>query len=327
MRPTAPAALGARGRPRAPGTGRSAARGTEAAPLAGRGGPAPGEPRPPPAPAERHRAEGDPAAPEPRAGSARSGRDDRERLGSAPHLPPAGPAALTSAPRGSDRRGSVGPCRQPSPQIAIPPQKFPGGRECSRARHSVPGHGRKHPQMRWYYTDLCMQFLLALIVELVVKRQTLEKLQLRKDLLEQEKDEFAVALGKAERSVAELTGAQNKLNAERTDLQAAAAKMSSINEALALDKVQLNKHVWQLEQEKEVLSAKVDEMEREKISEQEKLNFCERANEELCVEKARLEQLLKEAEEQQEQLWMELRTLGEEEAETQEKFRQVRPKM
>ncbi|XP_039418961.1 centrosome-associated protein CEP250-like [Corvus cornix cornix] len=172
-----------------------------------------------------------------------------------------------------------------------------------------------------------MQFLLALIVELVVKRQTLEKLQLRKDLLEQEKDEFAVALEKAERSVAELTGAQNKLNAERTDLQAAAAKMSSINEALALDKVQLNKHVWQLEQEKEVLSAKVDEMEREKISEQEKLNFCERANEELCVEKARLEQLLKEAEEQQEQLWMELRTLGEEKAETQEKFRQVRPKM
>ncbi|XP_048177963.1 centrosome-associated protein CEP250 isoform X2 [Corvus hawaiiensis] len=159
--------------------------------------------------------------------------------------------------------------------------------------------------------------------ELVVKRQTLEKLQLQKDLLEQEKDEFAVALEKAERSVAELTGAQNKLNAEKTDLQAAAAKMSSINEALALDKVQLNKHVWQLEQEKEVLSAKVDEMEREKISEQEKLNFCERANEELCIEKARLEQLLKEAEEQQEQLWMELRTLGEEKAETQEKFHQV----
>nr|XP_041576235.1 centrosome-associated protein CEP250 isoform X6 [Taeniopygia guttata] len=127
----------------------------------------------------------------------------------------------------------------------------------------------------------------------------------------------------AERSVAELTGAQNKLNAERADLQAAAAKMSSINEALALDKVQLNKYVWQLEQEKEVLSAKVDEMEREKICEQEKLNLCERANKELCAEKARLEQLLQEAEEQREELWLELRTLGEEKAETQEKFRQV----
>lgn len=46
--------------------------------------------------------------------------------------------------------------------------------------------------------------------------------------------------------MAELTGAQNKLNAERADLQAAAAKMSSINEALALDKVQLNKYVWQV---------------------------------------------------------------------------------
>ncbi|XP_077643163.1 centrosome-associated protein CEP250 isoform X3 [Lonchura striata] len=159
--------------------------------------------------------------------------------------------------------------------------------------------------------------------ELVVKGQTLEKLQLQKDLLEQEKDEFTMALEKAERSVAELTGAQNKLNAERADLQAAAAKMSSINEALALDKVQLNKYVWQLEQEKEVLSAKVDEMERAKICEQEKLNFCERANKELYAEKAQLEQLLKEAEEQREELWLELRTLGEEKAETLEKFCQV----
>ncbi|XP_057891973.1 centrosome-associated protein CEP250 isoform X1 [Melospiza georgiana] len=162
--------------------------------------------------------------------------------------------------------------------------------------------------------------------ELVVQRQTLEKLQLQKDLLEQEKDEFARALEKAERSVAELTGAQNKLNAERADLQAAAAKMSSINEAFALDKVQLNKYVWQLEQEKEALSAKVDEMETAKICEQEKLNFCERANKELCAEKARLEQLLKEAEEQREELWLELRTLGEEKAETQEKFHQVSQK-
>lgn len=75
------------------------------------------------------------------------------------------------------------------------------------------------------------------------------------------------------------------------------------------------------------MSAKVDEMERAKTSEQEKLNLCERANEELCVEKAQLEQLLKEAEEQREQLWMELKTLGEEKAEMQEKFRQVRPKV
>uniref|UniRef100_A0A8C5TD00 Centrosomal protein 250 n=1 Tax=Malurus cyaneus samueli TaxID=2593467 RepID=A0A8C5TD00_9PASS len=157
--------------------------------------------------------------------------------------------------------------------------------------------------------------------ELVVKRQAMEKLQLQKDLLEQEKDEFAMALEKAERSVAELTGAQNKLNAERADLQAAAAKMSSINEALALDKVQLNKHVWQVSGvARDVARCSMDEMERAKISEQEKLNFCERANEELCTEKARLKKLLKEAEEQREELWMQLRTLGEEKAETQEKL-------
>lgn len=50
----------------------------------------------------------------------------------------------------------------------------------------------------------------------------------------------------AEQSVAELTGAQNKLTAEIADLQVAAANMSSINEALALDKVQLNKLVLQV---------------------------------------------------------------------------------
>lgn len=68
-------------------------------------------------------------------------------------------------------------------------------------------------------------------------------------------------------------------------------------------------------------------MERAKICEQEKLNFCERANKELCAEKARLEQLLKEAEEQREELWLELRTLREEKAETQEKFHQVTESM
>ncbi|XP_075022243.1 fibrous sheath-interacting protein 2-like [Calonectris borealis] len=96
--------------------------------------------------------------------------------------------------------------------------------------------------------------------------------------------------------------------------------MSSINEALVLDKVQLKKLVLQLEQENDVLSAKVDKMERAKISDQEKLNLCERTNEELCTEKGHLEQLLKKAEEQQEGLQVELRILVEEKAETQEKL-------
>lgn len=50
----------------------------------------------------------------------------------------------------------------------------------------------------------------------------------------------------AEQSVAELTGAQNKQSSEIADLHVATAKMSSINEALALDKVQLNKLVLQV---------------------------------------------------------------------------------
>ncbi|XP_049673525.1 centrosome-associated protein CEP250-like isoform X1 [Accipiter gentilis] len=159
--------------------------------------------------------------------------------------------------------------------------------------------------------------------ELVVAREMLEESHLQRDLLKQEKHELTVALEKAEQSVAELTGAQNKLTAEIADLQVAAANMSSINEALALDKVQLNKLVLQLEQEHDVLSGKVDEMERAKISDQEKLNLCERANEALSAEKAHLEQLLKKAEEQQEGLQAELRMLAEEKAETQEKLNEV----
>ncbi|XP_061865406.1 centrosome-associated protein CEP250 [Colius striatus] len=159
--------------------------------------------------------------------------------------------------------------------------------------------------------------------EWVVVRETLEASCLERDLLRQEKQELTVGLEKAEQSVAELTGAQNKLAAEIADLRLAAAKMSSINEALAGDKAQLNKLVLQLEQENEVLSGKVNEMERAKICDQEKLNLCERTTEELRAEKAHLEQLLKKAEEQQEGLQAELTMLGKEKEETQDKLNQV----
>ncbi|XP_068275661.1 centrosome-associated protein CEP250 isoform X2 [Nyctibius grandis] len=159
--------------------------------------------------------------------------------------------------------------------------------------------------------------------ELVLAKETVEESYLQRDLLKQEKQELTMALEKAEQSVAELTGAQKQLSGEVADLRVAAAKMSSINEALALDKVQLNKLVLQLEQENDVLSGKVDKMERARISDQEKLTLCERRNEELCAEKAHLEQLLKKAEEQEEELQVELRILAEEKAETQEKLSQV----
>ncbi|XP_074742528.1 centrosome-associated protein CEP250-like [Strix uralensis] len=73
--------------------------------------------------------------------------------------------------------------------------------------------------------------------ELVVARETLEESHLQRDLLKQEEHELTMALEKAEQSVAELRGAQNKPSAEVADLHVAAAKMSSVSEALALDKV------------------------------------------------------------------------------------------
>ncbi|XP_053921384.1 centrosome-associated protein CEP250-like isoform X2 [Cuculus canorus] len=156
--------------------------------------------------------------------------------------------------------------------------------------------------------------------ELVAAREELEELHLQRDLLQREKHELAVALEKAEQSVAKLTGAQNQLSAEVADLRAATADMGSINEALAWDKVQLNKLVLQLEEETEALSRRVDETERRKISEQEKLQLCERMNEELSAEKAHLEQLLKKAEEQEKGLQVELMALRREKEESQEEL-------
>ncbi|XP_052648175.1 centrosome-associated protein CEP250-like [Harpia harpyja] len=54
--------------------------------------------------------------------------------------------------------------------------------------------------------------------ELVVAREMLEELRLQRDLLKQEKHELTMVPEKAEQSVAELTGAQNKLTAEIADL-------------------------------------------------------------------------------------------------------------
>uniref|UniRef100_A0A8V5G4E0 Rootletin-like coiled-coil domain-containing protein n=1 Tax=Melopsittacus undulatus TaxID=13146 RepID=A0A8V5G4E0_MELUD len=151
--------------------------------------------------------------------------------------------------------------------------------------------------------------------ELLIARETLEELHLQRDLLKQEKHELSMALEKAEQSVAELTGAQNKLSAETADLRVATVKMSGINEALALDKVQLNQLVLQVSRVAKDLARS--------LSLVDKLSLCERANEELSTEKAHLEQLLKKAEEQEEGLRVELRTLAEEKAETQEKLSQV----
>ncbi|XP_074461024.1 uncharacterized protein LOC141750206 isoform X7 [Larus michahellis] len=159
--------------------------------------------------------------------------------------------------------------------------------------------------------------------ELLVAREALEESHLERDVLKEEKHELRVALEKAEQSVAELTGAQNELSAELADLRVATANMSCINEALALDKVQLNKLVLQLEEENDALLCKVDEMERAKISAQEKLSLCKRTTKELCAEKAHLEQLLKKAEEQQEELRVELGVLAEEKEEAQEKLLEV----
>lgn len=51
---------------------------------------------------------------------------------------------------------------------------------------------------------------------------------------------LSFCFSQAEQSIADLTMAQNKLKAEAADLRDVTAKMSALNESLALDKVDLN---------------------------------------------------------------------------------------
>lgn len=50
----------------------------------------------------------------------------------------------------------------------------------------------------------------------------------------------------AEQSIAELSSSENSLKAEAADLRATAVKLSTLNEALALDKVGLNQQLLQV---------------------------------------------------------------------------------
>ncbi|XP_074461600.1 uncharacterized protein LOC141750444 isoform X6 [Larus michahellis] len=94
-------------------------------------------------------------------------------------------------------------------------------------------------------------------------------------------------------------------------------------DVLKEEKHELRVALEKLEEENDALLCKVDEMERAKISAQEKLSLCRRTTKELCAEKAHLEQLLKKAEEQQEELRVELGVLAEEKEEAQEKLLEV----
>nr|XP_056701511.1 centrosome-associated protein CEP250 [Euleptes europaea] len=160
--------------------------------------------------------------------------------------------------------------------------------------------------------------------ELVAKGEALKKSHLDGELVKQEKHELALALDKAEQSIAELTLAQNKLVIEAADLREVTAKMSALNESLALDKVDLNQLLLKLEQENQSLLKKVDNLEGIRMSSKKRLNQTERTNKELQSEKMQLEQLLHQAEEMQENLQEELRILRAEHKETHEELSQAR---
>ncbi|XP_077191292.1 centrosome-associated protein CEP250 isoform X2 [Paroedura picta] len=159
--------------------------------------------------------------------------------------------------------------------------------------------------------------------ELVTKGEALEKCQLDGELVKQEKHELALALEQAEQTIADLTMAQNKLRSEVADLRDVTAKMSALNESLALDKVDLNQLLLKLEQENQSLLKKVDNLEEIRMSSQKQLNQTERINKELHLEKMQLEQLLHKAEMMQENLQEELRVSRAEQKETHDELSQA----
>ncbi|XP_065501542.1 centrosome-associated protein CEP250-like isoform X2 [Caloenas nicobarica] len=125
--------------------------------------------------------------------------------------------------------------------------------------------------------------------ELAVTREMLEKSQFQRSLLEQEKHELTTALEKAEQSVAELTRTQKQLSAETADLRVAAANMSSLNEALAVEKVQLNNLVLQVSRQQESASTGLEQLRQESSRQGLALAKVSEEKEVLVQEKAALE--------------------------------------
>ncbi|POI34336.1 hypothetical protein CIB84_001913 [Bambusicola thoracicus] len=161
-------------------------------------------------------------------------------------------------------------------------------------------------------------------------RQSNTELQLKEDSAQGEKVEQQLAMERAhhdhELVLKDLAALEAKHSSLQSELVAMREKLEESHlqrDLLKQEKHELTVVLEKLEQENELLSDKVNEMERAKVSEQEKVTLYKRTNEELCAEKSHLEKLLKKAEEQQEGLQMQLRILAEEKEETLEKLNQV----
>ncbi|XP_011825703.1 PREDICTED: uncharacterized protein LOC105532221 [Mandrillus leucophaeus] len=93
----------------------------------------------------------------------------------------------------------------------------------------------------------------VLAKELVEVREALSRATLQRDMLQAEKAEVAEALTKAEAGRVELELSMTKLRAEEASLQDSLSKLSALNESLAQDKLDLNRLVAQLEEDKAAL--------------------------------------------------------------------------
>ncbi|XP_069775013.1 rootletin-like isoform X7 [Narcine bancroftii] len=117
--------------------------------------------------------------------------------------------------------------------------------------------------------------------ELVQVKEALMQASLDKEVQENEKAELKGALSKVQSANAEKELILSKLRTEQASLRDSLSKLSAFNEVLAQDKVQLNKIILELEDEKTMVLGQKKEIEQEKMSirdelvrlEQEKLDL------------------------------------------------------
>lgn len=89
-------------------------------------------------------------------------------------------------------------------------------------------------------------------------KEQLNRALLEKDCLRQEQGETADALQKIELQNAELEVEINRLRSEEASLRDSLLKMQALNEGLGQDKIELNRIVMQLEQDKGALEVRVN---------------------------------------------------------------------
>ncbi|XP_006893555.1 PREDICTED: putative ciliary rootlet coiled-coil protein-like 3 protein-like [Elephantulus edwardii] len=159
--------------------------------------------------------------------------------------------------------------------------------------------------------------------ELVSAQEALSTVELRQEVLEAESEGLRSALAQAESSNADLELLVARLKSEGVDQRESLAKMGTLMEGLAQDKVALNHVVLKLEQERDHLQEQQRALEQEQASTQGQLAEAREQLEQEQAEHRSLQQAFRHLEEQLVQLEEQAAQLRQEGTQLQEQVDQV----